>query len=172
MVQAVSTYDPAQLGTLLEEAREGDVEARGRLIERYRNYLMLLARLQLDQELHRKEGGSDVVQQTFLEAVRDFDRFQGATLEEFEAWLRRMLARNLANLIRRYRGTAARNIALERQLDQQLDRSSATVSHCLAARGPSPSEHAARSEESLLLADALAQLPEHYQKVGSIKGTF
>ena len=71
-----------------------------------------------------KEGASDIVQQTMLEAHRDFERFQGGSGQEWLAWLRRILAHNAADIIRHYRGTAKRQAGRAGTLtnDQKLDR--------------------------------------------------
>src|SRR5438445_13375943 len=67
---------------LLRAARAGDADARGRLLDGYRNYLTLLARLQLGRTLRGKADPADLVQETFLRAHRDFAQFRGATEAE------------------------------------------------------------------------------------------
>src|SRR5262249_18694074 len=96
------TSTPPELDVLLRRARAGDGLALGELLERYRNYLKLLARLQGDRRLKGKFDASDLVQETFLEAHRDFDQFRGVTERELAAWLRQILVSNLANLVRHY----------------------------------------------------------------------
>src|SRR5881398_2731717 len=101
---------------LLRQARRGDATTLGRLLEQYRRYLSLLARVQIGQRLQGKVDESDLVQETFLEAHRHFDRFQGTSEAQFVCWLRQILATNLANLLRRYLGTQGRDIRLEREI--------------------------------------------------------
>src|SRR5262245_16251802 len=101
---------------LLRQARDGDVIALGQLMELYRHYLALLARLQIGRRLQGKVDASDLVQETFLEAHRDFAQFQGICEKELVSWLRQVLASNLANQVRRYFGTQRRDIRLEREL--------------------------------------------------------
>jgi RNA polymerase sigma-70 factor, ECF subfamily len=150
---------------LFDEARTGNVQSLGRLLDAYRNYLTLLARLQIDRALRVKLDASDVVQETFLEAHRDFDRFRGTSIGELVAWLRQILVRNLANQVRHYRGTKRRDIRLERHLGLAVDRSSEHLAEQVAFPGASPSHDAARCESAVLLADALGRLPPDYRDV-------
>jgi RNA polymerase sigma-70 factor (ECF subfamily) len=150
---------------LLARARAGDPAVFGLLLERYRAYLTLLARVEIGRHLRSKLDASDLVQETFLEAHRHFDRFAGVELAQLTFWLRQILMRTLAMQIRRYLGTQARDVRLERQLADSLDRSSAGLEAGLAASISSPSEHASRSEQSVLLAQAIERLPEDYRDV-------
>jgi RNA polymerase sigma-70 factor, ECF subfamily len=150
---------------LLEQARAGDEAALGRLLELYRNYLTLFARLQIGRRLQGKVDASDLVQETFLDAHRDFARFRGTTEQELASWLRQILAANLAMLVRRYCGTQCRDLRLERELAAELDASSRVLDQGLMAASGSPSQHAASREQAVLLADALGQLPEDYREV-------
>ena len=150
---------------LIAEARSGDTAALGRLLELYRNYLNLLARLHVDRRLQGKIDPGDLVQETFLEAHRDFDQFRGQSEAEFAAWIRRILATNLANLVRSYYGTQRRDPHLERNLADALNRSSQALDCGLVAVQSSPSQQAAKREMAVLLADALRQLPENYRDV-------
>jgi RNA polymerase sigma-70 factor (ECF subfamily) len=149
---------------LLKLAQDGDGAALGQLLESCRPYLTLLARLQIDRRLRGKVDAADLVQETFLEAHRDFAQFRGTTEATLLAWLRQVLARNLANLVRRY-GTQRREVRLERALAVELDESSRVLDQGLAAPGSSPSHQAARREQAVLLADALDQLPADYREV-------
>jgi RNA polymerase sigma-70 factor (ECF subfamily) len=162
MVSINTNPEPAEL---LVRARAGDGAALGRLLERYRGYLKVLARLEIGRRLSGKMDPSDLVQETFLEAHRDFSRFRGGTEAEFTRWLRRVLATNLANAVRRYVGTKRRDVRLERELAEEIDESSAHMAMALAGQESSPSRQAARREEAVTLADALAELPEDYREV-------
>src|SRR5437899_12573408 len=71
--------DPVELVCL---ARAGNGLALGQLLEQYRNYLVMLARLQIGRRLQGKVDASDLVQETFLEAYRDFGQFRGSTEQE------------------------------------------------------------------------------------------
>src|SRR5438477_12624530 len=113
--------DPEQL---LGLARAGSGPALGQLLELYRSYLAILARLQVGRRLQGKLDAADLVQDTFLEAHRHFAQFQGTTEPAFVAWLRQILAGVVANLVRHYLGTRRRDVRLECRLAAELDRSS------------------------------------------------
>jgi RNA polymerase sigma-70 factor, ECF subfamily len=128
-------------------------------IERFRSYLLLLARMKLDRKLCAKLDASDVVQQTLLEAHQALESFRGNDTGAQAAWLRQILARNLANAVRDLT-RAKRDVRKERALKTDLDASASQLAGWLAAEQSSPSQKMARQERSLQLAEALAQLPE------------
>jgi RNA polymerase sigma-70 factor (ECF subfamily) len=154
-----STSEPGPQA-LLELARRGDREALGRLLEAYRPYLTLLARVQIGRRLRGKADASDVVQDAFLGAHRDFGAFRGETEREFLAWLRQVLASVLANFIRRYQGARRRDVRLERQLAVELEESSQALDRALIAPQGGPHHQAERREQAVLLAEALNRLTD------------
>lgn len=106
-----------------------------------------------------KVDASDVVQQTLMQAHRAMGEFRGRTGAEMGAWLRQILARNLAHAARDL-GRGKRDVRRERSLEAELEESSARLGAWLAAEQSSPSERAERNEELLRLAEALEGLPE------------
>jgi RNA polymerase sigma-70 factor (ECF subfamily) len=123
-------------------------------MERYREYLHLLTRMQLGARLQAKLDTSDIVQETMLRAHAAAGQFRGSGAAE-AAWLRRILFNTLNDALRHFQAEA-RDLNLERSLED----SSALLERWLAANDSSPSERAVRHEELLRLADALARLPE------------
>ena len=160
---------PAEMSAseLIRRCREGEAEAREELFNRYRAYLRVLAEAQLGRHLRGKCDPSDLVQQTLLEAHRDFPVFHGSHEQELLAWLRRILAHNLFNEARRFAARqrdATREVSLE-QIQTGLDESSAVLGRCLADGSPPPSQVAAQREAAVRLADTLAALPERHRTV-------
>jgi RNA polymerase sigma-70 factor, ECF subfamily len=150
---------------LVDRARGGDAAALGRIVESYTHYLTLLARLQIGKRLQGKVDPSDVVQDVFLEVHRQLVNFRGNSEGEFLAWLRRILAGQIAVVLRRYFGTKGRDLKLERELVAQLDESSAQMDRGLVAECSTPSQRASRREQALILADKLSSLPDDYREV-------
>jgi RNA polymerase sigma-70 factor (ECF subfamily) len=150
---------------LLALIRAGDQSAMGSLLESYSPYLTLLARVQIGRRLQGKVDPGDVVQEVFLDAHRQIGQFRGTTEAEWSAWLRRILAGHIALLIRHYMGTKARDVNLECELNAQIDQSSIMLDGGLVANHSTPSQHASRREQSVLLAEALGRLPEDYREV-------
>lgn len=156
------THDPE---ALLEQARQGDGSAAGRLLEHYSTYLTLLARVQIGRRLQGKVDPGDIVQETFLEAHRQISRFRGTSEAELLAWLRRILAGQVAQLLRRYFGTKGRDVKLERELGIQLDQSSQLMDGGFIATLSTPSQHASGREQAVLLAKALDRLSVDHREV-------
>ena len=142
---------------LIADAKAGDPATLGRLLEPYRHYLRLLARLEIGRRLQGKVDASDVVQECFLDAHRYFPSFRGAAEAQFVQWLREILAGTLANQVRRYLGTQARDVRLEVGLAADLDQSSQALAGVAVDPHSSPSQQAARGEQAVLVAEALGR---------------
>ena len=132
-------------------------------VERFRPYLRLLARARLDPLLRGKLDASDVVQQTLLEAHQGRDHFRGRTNAELAAWLRQILARNLANAVRDLRRDK-RDVARERSLEAALEQSASALEAWLADEQSSPSRQVDRHERAVRVAEALERLPANQRE--------
>lgn len=127
-------------------------------LDRYRQYLLLLARAEIDPRLREKLDPSDIVQQTLLDAYQKRDQFRGTTSTERAAWLRQILAHNLVDALRGI-GRKKRDACREQSLELQIEDSSLRLGHLLAAEQSTPSQKLHQHEQAIRLADALAQLP-------------
>ncbi len=151
--------------SLIENARGGDSGALGELLARYRKYLVFLARTQLHHQMQAKADPSDLAQEVCMAAHDGIKNFQGNTTEDFAAWLRGILSNVIAMQVRRYLGTRKRDPRVEQALDQRLADASGFLQSGLAGDVTSPSEHFAKHERFLELAEALEELPEDYRQV-------
>lgn len=153
---------------LLTAAQTGSVESLGELLQLYTNYLKLLVLAQLEKNLRVRVSPSDVVQETFFEAHRDFPQFRGQSSAEFIAWLRKILVNNLCRVVEQHvlaeKRDVRREVSLER-LATALEQSTARLEAVIPDPGSSPSAGAHRREVELVLADQLAELPADYREV-------
>ena len=156
--------DKPSVSQLIAQARQGDAAARERLFELCRGYLGLVARSQVETWLRRKVDASDLVQETMLEACRDFARFEGRTEKEWLAWLRRILDHNAADFVRRYRGTAKRAAGREVPFRDPGDSDSPGAPEP-AAQQLTPSQEFLQLDTELRVTAALSGLPPDYQEV-------
>jgi RNA polymerase sigma-70 factor, ECF subfamily len=153
--------DDATFGSLLAQARGGDGAALGRLVDGCRQYLLQIANQELDSEIVPKEGPSDQVQDSLLEAQRDFGGFTGRTSAELLAWLRRILINNIRDATGRHKGVAKRQLDKERPLDG-LHAGAALE---LRDDGPSPSDEMLRQERRDAVLAAVGRLSPRQQEV-------
>jgi len=158
----------ANADELLTRALAGSSEYFGQLLDLYRNYLKLLVMSQLERRLQARVSPSDVVQDTFLEANRDFSAFRGTTTNEFRAWLRKILVNNLHRVVEQHVLTKKRDVRREVSIEamaNSLERSTVRLEAILADPNSSPSANVRQQEMQVLLADQLAGLPEDYREV-------
>jgi RNA polymerase sigma-70 factor (ECF subfamily) len=132
-------------------------EGAGRPLEDYREYLRLLARLQLGPQLRGRLDPSDIVQEALLRAHEKRDQFRGRSEGERAAWLRAILATTLAAAVRRLGREPGEGA---RPLEAAVEESSARLEKWLESSEPAPGARLLHQEQLLRLAGALARLPE------------
>lgn len=138
---------------------------RTQWLMQYQPWLRLLARHEVHQRFARKFDPSDVVQQTMLAAWQGWDRLEADDDRGRLAWLREILAHQLARHVRHFQGVQKRDIRREVSFQDDLDRSAARLENLIPGRDPSPSAVAMVSERTRLLAQVLEELPEDYREV-------
>lgn len=143
----------------LDAARTGSPAALGDLLETCRGYLLLIARSELGAELRAKGSASDLVQETFVEAHRDFARFRGQSEGELLSWLRQLLLNNLRDFSRRYHGAG------KRERDREVSLDAEDLKLLFHSDSSSPSEKVIRREKVDIVRQALRQLPEDHRRV-------
>jgi RNA polymerase sigma-70 factor (ECF subfamily) len=161
------TWPPDETAQWIHAARAGSTEALGELLEACRFYLLGIADRELNPGLRAKGGASDLVQETFLEAQRDFANFSGRTEAELLAWLKSLLRHNAANFYRHYRGTAKRQAS--RELAQTGDGSATGAINNVADSSPTPSMVLMADEQTHTVRKAIEQLPDDYKQILNLR---
>ena len=142
---------PIQAGALTDEdvvvrVRAGDTHLFEVLMRRYNQRLFRAARAILQNDA----DAEDAVQQTYLNAYRHLDQFEGRA--RFSTWLTRIAVYEALSRRRR-----ARDKPLESGDDEQSDRAVSTA--------PDPERQTYAGELGTLLEAALATLPHGYRSV-------
>ena len=145
----------------LQRAREGTQRDVSSLLEAYRNYLRFLGYDGVAGALRAKVDASDIAQEVLIRAQQRFGQFHGQTEAELLAWLGTILAREIVDYARRHGGAVQ-----ERAVTEILCDSSASLARLGGLAHTTPSQHAARKEVAVVLADALATLtPDQQQAI-------
>jgi RNA polymerase sigma-70 factor (ECF subfamily) len=168
MPLAATASSMSSVPSLISSARRGDRSSIGRLLQQYRNYLMVLAATQIERRLQPRVSPSDVVQETMLRAHKNFRQFRGTTELELLAWLRQILVNNLAKFVEHHMLAARRDVRREvsiERLGERLEQSTVQLAALLPTDSKSPSMAVQQREEAVLLADRLAELPADYREV-------
>jgi len=153
---------------LLLQAKRGNQEQLGTLLESYRNYLNVLADSRLDRKLRGRLSFSDIVQETMLQAHRDFQQFRGTSEREFLGWLRKILAHTLTRVIETHVLTQKRDVRRDvsmAKISAGVERSTMELNFAIAANGRTPSSHARERERAVILADVMSNLSDNQREV-------
>jgi len=147
-----------ELEAWIAAARGGDRAALARALMSFRDYLLLVANEEMGSTLRAKEGASDLVQETFLQAQQRISSYRGDSRSEWRSWLRSILIRLMANKRRHFETTAKRKAHREIPIPEWAWLRA-------AASEETPSSEVARREREAALVEALSRLPDHYQEV-------
>ena len=147
---------------LIQAARDGDDAALNEIWRELRTYLLIFADQRLDEGLRGKLDASDVVQQSLLEAHRDFSEFRGQNESELKSWISRLVVHNLSDAGRRFRQSQQRDVAKEVTL-------SAETELTVARKESSASSIVRRRETDDELLRAVAELPERSQQIVELR---
>ena len=160
-IEAPTLCELNDFKNLLSMARQGCLETQGRLLQNFRGYLLDLAEANLDSDIRPKVAASDIVQESLLEAHRDFGRFRGRTPPELRGWMKRILLNNLLNHFRAWRETHKRRLSREVEFAGAWPGAPGPAD----PHGRTASDIVSRREEQERLDEALDQLSEDDQQV-------
>jgi RNA polymerase sigma-70 factor (subfamily 1) len=123
-----------------------------------------MARVHIEPRFQSKISPSDVFHDAFVSARRGFSEFRGDGEIELAAWLRRILANQMAMHVRSFT-TQQRDVRLEVRLEDSLNRSSVALAAYMADSASSPSRHVVKREQAVMVAEALSTLPAEMREV-------
>ncbi|MGB7537155.1 MAG: sigma-70 family RNA polymerase sigma factor [Anaerolineales bacterium] len=136
--------------SLLQEARNGDLDSFNRLVLAYQNHAYAFAYRMLGES----EGAADAAQQAFVSAYRHLGDLRG---ENFRSWLLRIVANACLDELRRNKRRPA--VSLEDLTEGSEDERSGESFAILADPAEGPEAAAVRADLRRALEDCLALLP-------------
>lgn len=164
----LSSVTHQHIQNVLLKAKSGDQDSIGELLSVYRDYLLGIAVARLDPRIRARCNPSDVVQETLLEAFRDFHQFRGGLEREFLAWIRQILANNLARMVEVHLLTDKRDLRRERRIEPLPNASSSRLEnrdHWFTDNGASPSSALQKKEQLSAVLERISRLPSNYRDV-------
>jgi RNA polymerase sigma-70 factor (ECF subfamily) len=152
--------DSADAAGLLQRARAGDQAALNEVFDRHRARLRRMVELRLDRRLQARIDASDVIQESYVDAVRRLDEYLSRPDYPLFLWLRLIVGERLLKLHRHHLGTRMRDA--EREVSIYRGALPAATSAALAAqllgKHTSPTQAAVQAERMLRLQEALNDL--------------
>ncbi|MEQ1827910.1 MAG: sigma-70 family RNA polymerase sigma factor [Pirellula sp.] len=160
------TVSNQRIRDVIQKAQNGDAQSLGELLAVYRGYLIGIAVAKLDPRLRARCNPSDIVQETMLEAFRDFPQFRGELEREFLAWIRQILANNLARAVQTHLLANKRDVRREKQIGAASSGSRLEKQeNWIAGKDASPSSVLQKKELLHNVLNRVAKLPPHYRDV-------
>jgi RNA polymerase sigma-70 factor, ECF subfamily len=148
--------NPDETKTLLDRAKNGDASAFEGLFKRHRAQLHKAIAMRMDQRVAARVDASDILQETYMEAVRRLPSYLDQEAMPFYLWLHWIAREKVIELHRRHLGAAKRSAQHEVPL-MPVDSSAELVS-ALIGRLPSPSQELAKAELAERLRQAMERL--------------
>lgn len=156
-----SNVNLESISLLIPRVKDGDVEARDKLLSELQGFLSLVANENLYGSLKQKVGSSDIVQLAMLRVVDNFEKFNGSSEVELRPWLRKIVVNEIRRTLQSYQ-TDKRDLKREKSLGSSfIDTHSAQQDGTLT-----PSSEAMAAERIELFQFILSELePEHAQVI-------
>ena len=156
---------------LLQRANGGDRNALGELMEIYRPKIQRVIEFRIDSGLRGRVDASDVLQETFVEAVRRFDYFLQNKKTSLFLWLRFLALQKLDELYRHHFGAQKRDANREVSIFRQPNKNETTAQIAAQLLGDltSPSRALLRDEARDMIESALTSLDELDQEVLALR---
>jgi len=156
---------PDQLGIWVVAARRGDQSAASKLLAVYHPILKARAKARMDRAAQGRYEPEDVLQQVYLQVVRQLDRFDGPDADAFLNWVSAILDNKLIDAWRAAH-RQVRDVNRERPAVSGNDASSCwnLLEHLYAESG-TPSRVIRRDEALEALLHCVSDLAEPHRRV-------
>ena len=139
--------------TLVQAAKQGDLEAFSQLVTRYDRNVFRIAQ----HITHNDEDAQDVVQDAFLKAYRNLEQFQGNS--KFYTWLVRIAVNEALMKLRKRRNDRTVSI------DEDVETEEGSMPREVADWSPNPEQLYGQSELGDILKKTIQGLPPGFRTV-------
>jgi len=150
---------------LVRLAQDGDKAALNRLIDRYQDRVKRIVRMRLGRKLRDGVDSGDILQETFMAAVKSFDAFEMREESSLINWLSKLAERQIIAAAD-FHGAKKRDIKRNVPLSPP---STADGTERIEPRfgfdETHPLERMEKAESSKHLEQCLADLPEEYREL-------
>lgn len=155
-------HDVTQTIDLVRRAQAGSDEALNQLFTRYYPRVQQIVSIRLGRRLRSKMDSGDIMQDTFLSAMKSFDRYEIRTEARFLNWLCTIAEHQIGDAVD-HLTAQKRNVDREVALDRPTD--SGHVGIDPVASGLIPPDLLSQGEEKAVLVAAMQDLGEEYREL-------
>lgn len=142
-------------------AKRGDLDAISALLMHVSDVLRSFLKASWDTKWQNYFSVDDVLQESFADAFLSIDQFQGASIQQFEGWMKRLCKNNYIDALR---GLKTEKSGADKRVKQSTDES-LTLLFTKVSQADSPSVNLSKKEISQKLLLTIQSLPTTYASV-------
>lgn len=152
---------------LLNNAKEGDDQAAGQLLDRHRDALRRMVEMRLDRRIQQRVDASDIVQEVMIEANRRLRKYLNDPVMPFHLWLRQMAKDRIIDAHRRHRASGKRSVDREQGMvaPAAMDRSTIELAAQLCDPELTPAAAATMQELQRRFQAAIETMDDHDREI-------
>lgn len=143
----------------------------GDLFMGHQERLRRMVQMRLDSRLQGRVGISDVLQETYMEALQRIGEYLKSPDVSFFLWLRFLTGQKIQTFHRQHLGAKIRDVRRQISLyhGAMPQATSAALAAQLLGKGTSPSERVIRAERKILLQEALNRMDSMDREIISLR---